>query len=66
MCEMTVRLQKNNTLKDLAHDVARFKVEKNGLHCFMPLGDEIFLENMELLEADLLGHQLIVVEKSER
>ena len=64
MCDMTMTVIKNDEEKStLATEVSKFRVENNGINCWLPQGEERFIENIAIVEADMYDRQLIVQDR---
>ncbi len=66
MCETTIRLRKeDDRLETLVEDILQLEVTPDGLRCRGALGDETFLEDVEIIAANFTHpHELIVRKKT--
>jgi predicted RNA-binding protein len=66
MCETTIRLRnEDDRLETLVENVLKLEVTPEGLRCSGALGEETFLEDVEIVAANFTHpHELIVRKKT--
>ena len=60
MCESKVVLLKGETKEVLMEDVVRMEVTLKGVKCIDIMGREKAVEDVRLLYADLMGHEIVL------
>lgn len=60
MCESTVFLDENGELKEIMQAVAKIDVQKDKIICLGLLGDRKEIEGVQILEANLMEHRIIL------
>lgn len=59
MCESTVFLSENGKTIEAMHGVTRIVVRGDDVVCTNIIGEQVTLENVELVEANLLSHGIV-------
>lgn len=61
MCESTVFLEEGGKVREIMRDVTRIVMRDGNAVCTDILGEQMVLESVVLLEANLLSHGIVFV-----
>lgn len=59
MCESTVFLEEGGRVKEVLRDVTRIVMRDGDAVCTDIVGEQLVLENVALVEANLLSHGIV-------
>ena len=63
MCESKVYLLRGEEREHVMDDVVRMEIEEGGVRVYDIIGNERFIEGARVSYADLLAHQILLVEE---
>ncbi len=63
MCESTVFLDEGGKIREVMRDVTRIVMRDGDAVCTDIVGDQLVLENVSLMEANLLSHGIVFRKK---
>ncbi len=61
MCESTVFLEEGGKVREMMRDVTRIVMRDGDAVCTDLVGEQLVLENVALMEANLLSHGIVFV-----
>ena len=61
MCESTVFLEEGGKVREMMRDVTRIVMRDGDAVCTDIVGEQLVLENVVLMEANLLSHGIVFV-----
>ncbi len=61
MCESTVFLEEDGKVREIMKDVTRIVMRDGNAVCTDIVGEQLVLENVTLMEANLLSHGIVFV-----
>jgi predicted RNA-binding protein len=63
MCESNVFMDEGGELKTVMEEVTRIEVTNTGVVCHGLLGESKAIENVQIVDANLLDHKIILGKK---
>lgn len=63
MCESTVFLEEGGKVREIMRDVTRIVMRDGDAVCTDIVGEQLVLESVVLMEANLLSHGIVFVRK---